>query len=455
MIMAERSDGFIESADIVGSAEEINPKISVVVAVRNAATTLRKTLLSLFAQSYANVEVILVDGASDDDTMTIVNEYQDQIDLVISEPDSGIADAWNKGVRNATGSWITFLNAGDLLSKSHFEAAMKEARKLKPSRENCVLFCDVLKFDAKNRVVVTLFGKAPTLSGIRRGGIGFGHPGSLSSKKSFEAIGLFNTKLKIAIDTDWLLRLYQSGGTFRKFNATSYMAEGGISDRKFANAIDEYFRAAETHGVISHTRALVGRLILPVVRKALHITRLLGSTPARSIKHLSIASLNFVGDLIPFYQLRRFYFWVLGFKVEKNASVSIGLRFYKRGKVYIGENTIINRDCLLDNRGGIDIGRNVSISRGVHLFTAGHNIHSPFFEMISSGVKIHDYAVIFSDSIIMPGVTIGRGGVVYAGSVVTKDVPEGAIVAGNPAQIIGRRALEPNYNLYYPFPTAR
>ena len=87
--------------------------ISVVTVVRNAAAVIEPTMLSVLAQTYPHIEYIVVDGASTDDTFEIVKRHADDLDLIVSEPDTGIYDAMNKAARMATGSFIIYMNAGD------------------------------------------------------------------------------------------------------------------------------------------------------------------------------------------------------------------------------------------------------------------------------------------------------------------------------------------------------
>lgn len=89
------------------------PKFSIITVTYNAADTVEDTIQSVIAQTYHHVEYIIVDGASKDGTMDIVRRYRDRITTVVSEPDRGLYDAMNKGMRLATGDYLCFLNAGD------------------------------------------------------------------------------------------------------------------------------------------------------------------------------------------------------------------------------------------------------------------------------------------------------------------------------------------------------
>ena len=108
----------------------------------------------------------------------------------------------------------------------------------------------------------------------------------------------------------------------------------------------------------------------------------------------------------------------------------------------IGKNSVVNFGCYLDNRRGISIGNNVGVAHNTKIYTLGHNLDSPQFETKGAPVTIEDDVFIFSNVMIMPGVTIGQGAIVLPGSVVTKDVPSRKIVGGNPARIIRNRIAE-------------
>ena len=89
------------------------PKFSVITVCYNAQSVIEDTIQSVIAQTYHHVEYILIDGASTDRTMNIVNKYKAHITTIVSEPDKGIYDAMNKGILLATGDYLCFLNAGD------------------------------------------------------------------------------------------------------------------------------------------------------------------------------------------------------------------------------------------------------------------------------------------------------------------------------------------------------
>jgi maltose O-acetyltransferase len=128
-------------------------------------------------------------------------------------------------------------------------------------------------------------------------------------------------------------------------------------------------------------------------------------------------------------------------------------RFLHAPGVCIGERSVINFGCLLDGRRyPITIGSDVSIGPEAAILTLGHDPRSAQFADRGGPVLIGDRAWIGYRAIVLPGITIGEGAVVGAGSVVSRDVPPYAIVAGNPARVIGERPRVLHYTLnYHPF----
>jgi maltose O-acetyltransferase len=134
----------------------------------------------------------------------------------------------------------------------------------------------------------------------------------------------------------------------------------------------------------------------------------------------------------------------------KGSGVQIGCRFLNARKVHLGQRTVINFGCLLDGRKfAITTGSDVSIGPEATILTLGHDPRSPEFADKGGDVVIGDRVWIGYRAIILPGITIGEGAVVGAGSVVTRDVPPFAIIAGNPARIIGERNRDLKYRLSF------
>ena len=167
-------------------------------------------------------------------------------------------------------------------------------------------------------------------------------------------------------------------------------------------------------------------------------------------KFLLVAFLNFTLTLIP-NPIRKCYLRCFGIKIGKKSCVHRGCRFFHVGKFNMGNHSVVNFGCYLDNRRGIKIGDNVGIAHNTKIYTLGHNINSPKFETKGAPVVIEDNAFIFSNAMIMPGVTIHEGAIVLAGSVVIKDVEPWTIVGGNPAKNIKERQKKIEYKSDYSY----
>jgi acetyltransferase-like isoleucine patch superfamily enzyme len=140
---------------------------------------------------------------------------------------------------------------------------------------------------------------------------------------------------------------------------------------------------------------------------------------------------------------------VMKVEIGKNGSNFMDAWFDTVGNIVIGTNSTINQRCKLDGRGGLTIGSNASISAEVCILTGEHNIRSSDFCGRASPVRIEDYAFVGTRAMILPGVSLGKGAVVAAGAVVTKDVEPFTVVADVPARELVRRNSILEYSVYY------
>ncbi len=159
-------------------------------------------------------------------------------------------------------------------------------------------------------------------------------------------------------------------------------------------------------------------------------------------------SLLWLLGFTPSHIIRKIIFKLAGIKIGRRSTLHIGARFYQPKNISIGQGTIIGDHATLDGRAQLTIGNHVDIASEVMILNAEHDLSSPNFSSIEEPVEIKDFCFIGPRAIILPGVTIGRGAVVAAGAVVTKDVPELSIVGGVPAREITKRdSKNLNYRL--------
>lgn len=179
-----------------------NPRITVVTVCFNAVDVIEKTILSVINQTYSNVEYILIDGHSSDGTVDIIKKYADRISKWISEPDKGIYDAMNKGIKLATGEWINFMNAGDCFVNENVIANVVSA--LQDGHD--VVF--------GNTIMVN--GRHMKLSKGQLYPDRFPQIGHQSSfvKTSLMKENHYNTRYIISADFDFLYKMYKEGKDF-------------------------------------------------------------------------------------------------------------------------------------------------------------------------------------------------------------------------------------------------
>lgn len=410
--------------------------LSLVIASYNCIDKLRETLENLPERKKDKYEVIIVDGNSTDGTVEFLESskqnFHEKIRF-ISEPDEGIADAWNKGVEMACGRYVCFLNCGDFLSNDFIEEIYKTA-----ADESVIYFCDTVKLSNAREILSRKCSRDPKFGGLLLSNFGFAHPGcvvSCSLLKKYK----FDSNKKVGMDTDFLIKcFFDDTVSFEKSGGVAFYETGGTSDVNFLLGQKEYYSSLKQHLDRYHQWFYIAPYLLTLLRSIKNKIQFFKFL-LKPIKHLMKRFINLFLSIIPTASWKAFVLNRLGSEVAGSCTVCMGVTFTQFKKLKIGEFSIINAGCYLDARGELKIGCNVNIMRDVKILTAGHNIHSPFFELTLRPTVINDSAVIFSNSLINPGINIGYGAVILPGSVVTKDVGSYEIWGGNPAQKLSNR----------------
>jgi maltose O-acetyltransferase len=170
------------------------------------------------------------------------------------------------------------------------------------------------------------------------------------------------------------------------------------------------------------------------------------------IRRIKTVTLEFVVFLLhiigwfPSHHVRRFCYRLAGIKIGNGSTFHTGARFYQPSNISVGKDTIIGESAILDGRATLSIGDHVDIASEVMIYNSWHDVEDPDFKALKDEVTIESYVFIGPRAIILPGVSIGKGAIVAAGSVVTKDVQPFELVGGVPAKVIRERKLK---NLHY------
>lgn len=151
--------------------------------------------------------------------------------------------------------------------------------------------------------------------------------------------------------------------------------------------------------------------------------------------------LIYIFSYIPSHTFRKLIYRLGGIKIGKGSTLHMGIKFYETKNIIIGQDSIIGENSILDGRDELRIGNHVALASEVMIYNSQHDQNDEYFSAINKPVIIEDYVFIGPRAIILPGVKIGRGAIVAAGAVVTKDVLPKTIVGGIPANEIGQRNI--------------
>lgn len=229
------------------------PLITIIVAVYNGVKTLQQCIDSVVNQSFKNIELIIIDGGSDDGTVEVIKSNSAKISYWISEPDKGIYNAWNKGLNQAKGDWVAFLGADDYLWNDDVITDIEIAITIVPKNIR-VVYGQIMLL---NEAGVELFalGEPWKIAKYKfKRNMSIPHQGVFHQRTLFKDFGLFDESFKIAGDYEFLLReLLKSDAFFIKDLVVSGMRQGGVSSqcKNSLTLLNEIRRAQFKNGLLN------------------------------------------------------------------------------------------------------------------------------------------------------------------------------------------------------------
>ncbi len=249
-------------------------KISIITVCYNSEKTIRDTIESVLSQDHPDIEYIVIDGLSDDNTIDIVNEYSEKITKIISEPDEGIYDAMNKGVKYSTGDIIGILNSDDFFENPFVISDVIKHFKSNPTVS--FIFGDVVFVDPLNTENITRFYSSEKFKGWK---LRFGwmppHPATFIKKAVYEKIGNYAVDYKISADYELFVRMLMVHNLAysRIDKVLVRMRAGGVSTSGIKSILllnSEIVKACKRNGIYTNLFFLIWKIpfkILEVFRR--------------------------------------------------------------------------------------------------------------------------------------------------------------------------------------------
>lgn len=228
-------------------------KLTLLTASYNSAKTIGDTLRSVAAQTYPDIEHIVIDGASKDDTLAVIEREGGHLAKVISEKDKGIYDAYNKGIGHATGEIIGFINSDDYYAHHGVAARVMELFSEDPALEAVHADLVYVKQDDTTKITRHWRSRDCTEQSLARGFIP-AHPTVFLRREVYEKAGLFELNYRLAADYEFLLRIFHTHRVKARYVPEIWvrMREGGATGGTIASIKkqnDEIRAAQDKHGV--------------------------------------------------------------------------------------------------------------------------------------------------------------------------------------------------------------
>jgi glycosyltransferase involved in cell wall biosynthesis len=269
-------------------------RVSIITVVRNNQATIAHAINSVLKQDYPNVEYIVIDGSSSDATPEIIKSYGSAVNRFISEPDKGMYDAMNKGLKLATGEIIGFLNSDDFYEhKSVISQIVWEFS----HRKVDLVFGDIVFVHPQDtEQIIRYYSSANFSPELFSWGWMPAHPSCFVKRKIYEKYGDFKTEYQLASDYELLLRLIKIHQISYSYldNVLVRMRLGGASNRNLKCrwiSNQEVIQACREHGVSTNFFKLLARYPVKILEKILVASKY-KSNQTRTIPVLEVKKAN-------------------------------------------------------------------------------------------------------------------------------------------------------------------
>jgi len=214
----------------------MNPKISIITVCFNSEETIRESIESVISQDYSNIEYIVVDGGSTDGTLSILNSYKKDINILISEKDDGLYDALNKGIKVSDGEIIGMLHSDDVFSHNKVLSKVSDSM---TSNSSEVCFSNVAFIDKVTNKIIRYYSSKSFNTLLLRTGWMPPHTATFMNKSIFRKYGYYSLNYKIASDFDFFIRIFKTKDTSWSYldDLTVIMKAGGLSNSGYKSKL--------------------------------------------------------------------------------------------------------------------------------------------------------------------------------------------------------------------------
>lgn len=222
------------------------PLVSIITICYNSEATIEQTIQQVLAQTYSNIEYIIIDGGSKDSTLRIIDKYKSKISVIVSEPDKGIYDAMNKGINRANGELIGIINSDDWYEVYTVEKVINHYLTL-PSASNTVIYGMIRLWKENKEFAIRRFHHNFLHETVIQ------HPTCFVPKTLYVKYGSFNSKYRIAGDYDLLNRFAENNVVFSNIDVVlaNFRIGGASTKLSYIGAI-EYLKIKREKGFIAN-----------------------------------------------------------------------------------------------------------------------------------------------------------------------------------------------------------
>ena len=244
-------------------------KVSIITVCLNSESTIEKTIKSVISQNYFDCEYLIIDGGSEDKTLSIINKFKKNIDYFISEKDNGLYDAINKGISKSNGDIICILHSDDIFFEDDTISKVIKYFELNPNLE--CLIGNTLILDRNSKKIIRKYKSNIFKKWMLYLGFSPPHPSTFLKKKVYEKIGLYKITYKIASDFDFFVKIFMKNLINSQLVDENFilMKSGGKSSSSFKSnfiASKEIYNSLKNNNLYSNIILIILRIPIKLIQ---------------------------------------------------------------------------------------------------------------------------------------------------------------------------------------------